>query len=329
MENNIFIDFQQARDFSKKINTTFEFLRQNFKPLIKSLLFIAGPPMLVGSILAGSLYSDYFGFIGRMSRSAGDVNTPVDFLGSPVFWLEIIGAVLFLFLSGVMIISVVYNYLLAYQEQKSPVNDVTIIWDRVRATLPMYISTVFLFWLLLIAAYAVVLVIIIGAAALSPLLAFFAGVAIIIGLIYAIITLSLLFIIRANEQKGFFDALARAFYLIRDKWWSTFGLLFILGLIQSTIASLFLVPWYINFIISMMHSLDGSPIPETSVVSELINSLFMTFYFLTSFILYALPLIALAFQYFNLVERKEAKGLMARIETFGQATDTTRKDEGY
>lgn len=329
MENNEFIEFQQARDFSKKINTTFAFLRQNFKPLSKSLLFIAGPPMLVGSILAGSLYSDYFGFIGRMSRSAGEVNTPVDFLGSPVLWLEIIGAVLFLFLSGVMIISVVYNYLLAYQEQKSPVNDVTSIWDRVRATLPMYISTVFLFWLLLVAAYALVILVIIGAAALSPLLAFFAGVAIFIGFIYAIITLSLLFIIRANEQKGFFDAFARAFYLIRDKWWSTFGLLFILGLIQSTIASLFLVPWYINFVISMMHSLEGSPIPEPSTMSELINSLFMTFYFLVSFILYALPLIALAFQYFNLVELKEAKGLMTRIETFGQVTDTTRKDEEY
>jgi len=329
MENNSFIEFQQARDFSKKINTTFEFLKLNFKPLLKSLLFIAGPPMLVGSILAGSLYSDYFGFIGRMSRSAGNTDSAVDFLGSATLWLEIIGAVLFLFLSGVMIISVVYNYMLEYEARKTPVPDTTIIWDRVRASLPMYISTVLLFWVLLVAAYALVILIIVGTAVLSPLLAFFVGVAVVVGFIYVMITLSLLFIIRAYENKGFFDAFARSFQLIRDKWWSTFGLLFILGLIQSTIASIFLVPWYINFIVSMMHSLEGGPIQETSFFSEIINTLFMTFYFLASFILYALPLIALAFQYFNLVELKEAKGLMARIETLGQSTDTKPEDEHY
>ena len=100
-------------------------------------------------------------------------------------------------------------------------------------------------------------------------------------------------------------------------------------MVQSTIASLFLVPWYINFFVSMMHTIEGNPFQEPSVFSEFVNNIFMTFYFIVSFLLYALPLIALAFQYLNLVELKEATGLLSKIETLGQAQDTEKKNEEY
>lgn len=329
MENFTPIEFQQARDFSKKINTTFEFLKQNFKPLFKSMLFIAGPPMLVGSVLAGSLYSDYFGFIGKLGQSQDPTDAATNFFGSPLLWIEVVIAVLFVFISAVMIISVVYNYMLEYEEKKSNTIDVNDIWERVRNTLPTYIGTVLGYWVLVIAAYILVVLMIIGTAAISPGLAFLVGFVVVIGLIYAAIALSLFFFIRAYENLGFFESISRSFFLIRDKWWSTFGLLFILGLVQSTIASLFLIPSYINFFVSMMHTIDGNPFQEPSLFSETINTIFMTLYFIVSFLLYALPLVALAFQYLNLVEMKEAKGLLSKIETLGQAPEAPKTDEQY
>ena len=228
-----------------------------------------------------------------------------------------------------MIVSVVYNYMLEYDAVKSTAIDIQKIWDRVRDTLPMYISTMLLYWIILIAGYALAVVLIIGAAAASPFLAFFIAVGVFIGLFYFIIAISILFFVRAYEKIGFFVALSRCFFLIRDKWWSTFGLIFILSLVQSTISSLFLIPWYINFFISMMHTIDGDPFQEPSFLSELVNNLFMTLYFIVSFLLYALPLIALAFQYLNLVELKEAKGLLSKIETIGQPRTEETKDEQY
>ena len=324
-----FIEFQQARDFSKKINVTFEFLKQNFKPLFKSILFIAGPPMLIGSVLAGGLYTDYFSFIGKIGQNQGNPNSFLEALQSPMLWLEIAMALLFMFASGVMIISVVYNYMLEYEVRKSNHIEVNYIWNRVRETLPMYMGTMLLYWIMFIGAYILVILIILGSAAVSPFLAFVLGVLVFIGLIYFMITVSLLFFIRAYEKIGFFEAVNRSFYLIRNKWWSTFGLLFILSMVQSTIASLFLIPWYINFFISMMHSVEENPFQEPSFFSEIINNLFMTLYFIVSFLMYALPLIALAFQYLNLVELKEAKGLLSKIETIGQSRDSEPKNEEY
>jgi len=47
-------------------------------------------------------------------------------------------------------------------------------------------------------------------------------------------------------------------------------------------------------------------------------------------ILYSLPNVGIAFQYFNLVELKEARGLMSEIETLGEQTpEANRPEESY
>jgi hypothetical protein len=54
-----------------------------------------------------------------------------------------------------------------------------------------------------------------------------------------------------------------------------------------------------------------------------------TLYYLAQMILGALPNIGIAFQYFNLVEMKEAKGLLGKINTLGQSQPPSTSDEQY
>lgn len=51
MENFVPIKYHQLRDFSEKINVTFLFIKQNFKSLAKALIYIAGPPALMVSLV--------------------------------------------------------------------------------------------------------------------------------------------------------------------------------------------------------------------------------------------------------------------------------------
>ncbi|MEJ0057379.1 MAG: hypothetical protein WDN75_18015 [Bacteroidota bacterium] len=60
MENFRFIEFQLTRDFSEKLSATLSFVMQNFKALFRALLYIAGPPVLVASMLIGSFIGDFF-----------------------------------------------------------------------------------------------------------------------------------------------------------------------------------------------------------------------------------------------------------------------------
>lgn len=308
------IEFHQARDFSKKLNATFEFIQQNFKSLGKSLLYIAGPVVLIGSLLTGKLYSEYLSSIMSFGSNPSVIS---DFIRSTTTWIQGAAAVLLIFSSGIVIVSVVYNYMLEYDACKSNRIEVDAVWTRVRKTLPEYAVTFFLFFVLLLASYALAIMLIAGLGVLSIGLGIFAAFVVVILLIYLIMPFSLLFPVRAFEKVGFIEAVQRGFMLIQGKWWSTFGLLFVAGLVQSMLASVFFIPWYINSFITMLHSIDAEALPEPSLISQLINNVFIVLYFLASFMLYAIPLVALAFQYFNLVELKESRGLMNRIQQMG------------
>lgn len=312
MENNPTIVFQQARDFSQKLNATFEFIRQNFKPLAKSLLYIAGPVILLGSLLAGSLYSGYFNSITGMKNNP---NSAFEFITSTNTWVQAGAAVIFTFISGIIIISVVYNYMHEYNERKTNHIEVDAIWKRVRQSLPHYASTFVLFVLLVLAVYALMGVVFGGVFSFSVGLGILLIFVLLMLLVYIIVPLSLIFAVRAFEDISFFDAVGRCFKLANGKWWSTFALLFICGLVQSMLASVFFIPWYINVILNTIHSINNQAAAAPSFISTLINNLFLVLYFLATFLLYAIPLIALAFQYFNLVELKESRGLMNRIQS--------------
>jgi hypothetical protein len=311
MQNFTPIEFQQARDFSKKLNATFEFLQQNFKSLGKSLLYIAGPVVLIGSLLAGSLYT---GYLNSILSYGSDPAGLFDFINSTTTWIQGAAAVLFVFISGIFVVSVVYHYMLEYDARKSNRIEVDAVWTRVRQTLPAYFVTFFLFFVLLLSVYALAFLFIAGLGTLSIGLAILAAFVVVVLLIYLVVPLSLIFVVRAFEKVGFIGAVQRCFMLIQGKWWSTFGLLVIVALVQSMMASVFFIPWYVNSIITMLHTIEGQTIQEPSTISQLINNVFIVLYFMASFLLYSLPLIALAFQYFNLVELKEARGLMNRIE---------------
>ncbi|MDX1628482.1 MAG: hypothetical protein R3345_07270, partial [Fulvivirga sp.] len=122
---------------------------------------------------------------------------------------------------------------------------------------------------------------------------------------------------------------SRCFYLIKGKWWSTFALIFVCSIIQSVVSSVFFIPWYANLIIEMLHNVDQQVFQEPSTLFQIINGITLMLYFICSNLMYSIPLIAIAFQYFNLVERKEARGLMSKIETFGTDQSPDEDDEEH
>ncbi|GIV36601.1 MAG: hypothetical protein KatS3mg032_0980 [Cyclobacteriaceae bacterium] len=312
MENFTPIVFQQARDFSQKLNITFEFIRQNFWPLVKSLLFIAGPVILIGSLLTGSLYAGYLNSITAMRTNP---NSFFEFIASVNTWAQGGAAVIFIFISGAAVVSVVYSYMNEYNERRNNQIETDAVWKRVRACFGQMLLSFFLFFLMFIAGYALIVTAVIGVMRLSALLGILLGIAAFIFVIYSIIPLSMVFAVQAFEKAGFAKAAGRCFVLAKGKWWSTFGLIFITSMVQSMMASVFFIPWYANFIVTSLHSLEGPAIQNPSLISQLINNVFIVLYFVASFVLYAIPLIAIAFQYFNLMELKEARGLMSRIES--------------
>lgn len=326
MQDFQLIEYHHTRDFSRKMNATFEFIKQNWKSLGKASIVIAGPPVLIASLLMGSFYGEIFniGNIGSNPDAALGIFT------SAQFWVQLVLAMILFMLASVMSIATINNYILLYEELKTNDIPTSLVWERVRATFTMYLGTTFLFSVTIMAAGFVVAIVLGAMSAISSALLIFGIWAAVIGMFYVLFGASLTFIIRAYENTGFFPALMRSFNLVKGKWWSTFGLIMVLYFIMALISYIPVIPVYIVMGVTVFHNVSSDPNANPMEGMGSIMTILTTLYYTVQMILSAFPNIGIAFQYFNLVERKEARGLMASIDSFGEpAPPPSPTDETY
>jgi len=324
MSSHDIIDFNQTRNFSAKMNATYGFIRQNFKGLTKSLLIIAGPPVLI----SGIFFIDIF---QRMMAASTGAEAPgafstIDDLQSASFVLQFFGILLFMLVGGVSTVSTCFAYVYLYYEKKSTAIDVRDVWQRVRKTFWMNFLGMIGFSFFLILALIILLIplaiLMYLFATISPFLIIVVYLGYYLLAFFLMINFSMIFVIQNFELIGFFKSIDKIFSLNSGKWWSTFGIGAVNVYVQYVFSFLLFMPGYIILIIQSTHTLD-TPFSEPNFFTQLIMSVSFVLYFLASILLATLPLIGLVFQYFNLVESKLARGLMARIETLGQADTIT------
>jgi Uncharacterized protein conserved in bacteria len=325
METVEVITLQRARDFGRRINATFEFIKQNFKGLSKSILVIAGPSVLLSSALMASMANDMFGVF---PAAVGNPQVLQTYFMSVSFWLQGVLIMCLFFLSSCVTIATFNEYIILYDEKKTNQIEVRDVWDRVRSSFWMYAGSMVLFFLVFLAAYIVVIMISVIFAMISKVFIFLGILGVYAGIIYFVISSSMTFFIRAYEKKGFFDALSRSFKLIRGEWWSTFGFAFVIYFIMSSLAGLIVIPFYVIFFIQMFHAVEAGQNEFTSGMQWSLI-IFFTIYYLVSIVMNMLPTVAIAFQYFNLVEIKEARGLISQFDTIGQKPSTQFDEEQY
>jgi len=148
----------------------------------------------------------------------------------------------------------------------------------------------------------------------------FASLLLLIPGIYLAIALTFVQVIVIVEDRPVFESISRSISLIKGKWWSTFGLLAVMSIIVGLMQLVFTIPTYINLFFKTLHK-ELFAFDTGTIVSNIIGTIGIT-------LLYSLFFIAIAFQYFNMVERHESKGLMNEIDMAGQQSETILKNEG-
>jgi hypothetical protein len=284
------IELRKVRDFNAKISETFDFTRRNFRPMAKNLVFISGPFVLLQGLFYGLYSKDTF---ARESATT-------------VLW---VGLLFFFYLVSVVVTLIVVYELVRLYELKKDLSSVEVA-DLWKIVVKKFFS-------------------VLGAVLIAGIMISLGTLLFIIPGIYVAVVLSLLIPIMLIEEKGFGEAFNRCFSLITDKWWSTFGLIFVTSIIVAVMAILYAVPLYTFVMIMALQkaSSAGFEAPVWEQAGLVVGSMI---YSLAANLFQSITLIAVAFQFFNLVERKEAQGLMERIESFGQAeSESAHPDETY
>jgi|WetSurSiteA1Bulk_404760.scaffolds.fasta_scaffold04308_6 hypothetical protein len=267
------IEFRKVRDFGGLLNVTFDYLKKNFKVLFKSNLLISAPAILLAGVFMGIYQSSMFNFTDSPDLAL---------IGIPF----LIG-LLFTILAYTIVTIVTYSHLMVYKQSEDGIFDIEDVWQMVKKN----------FFLILFTGIGYSF-----AAGLGFVLLIIPG-------IYLSIALSLIFIVRLEEELSFFDAVSRCTKLIKDNWWFTFGLIIVVGIVQGFLGFILVLPNYmVTFFVAFtgVDSDSGGFNRILYIISSIISSL--------SVLLYSISTIAIAFHYYNLVERKEAPGLLQQIE---------------
>ncbi len=289
------LEFRKKREIGEIINGTFAFLRQNWKPLGKSVFIYAAPFAFLGGAFGG-LGQSSIPLLGK-----GDENAIVEELPYILGNFSLLGV--FLLASSVMMSGVVYQYIKLYIEKNGRQSSTQEIWEAMRPNLAGYFGYMFVAYLCIIIGF----------------------IFCIIPGIYLAIPLTMILAVKTFDNLSLSQSFNRCFYLVNNYWWKTFLVLFVVNLIVGIaggIASLptSIISTTIN-LTSLQQGEDAGYIAKILLVSSSVLS-----YGISS-LLGVVTITATSLQYFNLAEIKEGVGSMQKLEQLGRANEPANEDD--
>lgn len=308
------IEFRDTRNFSQTIAVATAFIRQNITILAKSLFTLAIPVTLFGligySLCYLSAIGSIFGPDGVLSPETvanGDALENIQYIFYSYLFLP------FMLVGYAAATATIYEYMRLYVQGSNTWEELSpqVVVKQVFKKIWFYIGTFLLLYVVLLLAivpFFIAILLAFATAALSPILGVIFSMLLMCVFVYFIVASSFVLIIRVVEDLPFFSALSRSFELIKGHWWQTFGLLVISTMISYSITAL---PAMLSG--GILGALAFFSVEKVTLIGTALQAV----YGLIGIFANSVLLIVLAFQYFNLVEQKEAVGLRYRINDIG------------
>jgi hypothetical protein len=229
----------------------------------------------------------------------------------------VLGAIIGL-LASIMMIGVVNNYVFLYMERGPDGFEFEDVWEATRGSIGKIFLTALGIGLIGLLLYGLWIVLILMTGLFGALI----GMVLMFAVVYFAIALTPLFTVRLYEDAGLGEAISRCMELVKGNWWLTFGVLAVVYMVTSFIAFILAVPAYVVMFISAFNAADGSGDMGDMGGYGIIVTVFMTLYMIASYLLSSMPLLAGVLHYFNLVEKSEGVGMMAKIDAIGKEEET-------
>lgn len=283
-----YIRFKKQRDLGEILSDTFKFLRENFKPLFKLIFKIAGPAFLV-LLFALSYYSWLsLDTVGNSFLGIAE--------GMDVGMLLISGFIMLSSLLAfyVLLYGTVLHYINSYINHQGNVVEHEVYQGAKQD-----------FGSLL------------GLLLLSGIILMFGFLLCVIPGIYLWVPVSIVPAVMIFRQNSVSDAIHDVFTLIKDNWWMTFFTLLVMGILIYIIGLIFQFPLFIYYFIKAFTSAQEGSLADPASLFDWVYVVFNVLSNLVQYLLSSILIIAAAFIYFDLNEKKNFTGTYETISNLG------------
>ena len=284
---NEFIQFKKSRDLGKIITDIFKFLRYNYKVLFGLILRIAGPALVI-LVLAYVFYLE-------SSMSAFDPYASSSDFGDGLVPLFV--SLIILLIAGGLYFALLYGTVLC--AIKSYVNNNGVI-DQKEVSQGVRSN----FWGL------------VGLSLLNGLMVAAGFLVCILPGIYLGVVIITTYMILVFEKRSVSDSISYSFELIKGQWWTTFATLIVIYVIYYIVSMIFQVPQYIYFFtkeFTMNETYTGGGVEAFDWIDMTLSSIGLV----AQYLLQTFMVIASAFIYFDLNEKKNFTGTIETIDSLG------------
>ncbi len=285
---------RRTRDFGQTISDTIQFLKGHWKNLLILYFIFVVPFLLVGTLLGASSFSAFFGQIGSGITNLDDPFTII----TPQFII----AILLYFTAAISYLTVINLYLKGFEESGGNSPSISEVGTKFMGKFLSNIGYMFVVFIGIVLLAFMAVIPVVG-------ILFFT-----FGSWYILICLSLLFPLNTIEDNPFLHSFNRMFYLIRNRWWYTFGLVIILMVIYYFFAAV------IGLVVNLVFGLGAINFLDTKAGMSMMTKKYFLVSGLSSIvtqIFFLIIHIGIGIHYFSLREEKDGSGLEDRLDQLG------------
>ncbi|MDR1330486.1 MAG: hypothetical protein LBK07_00090 [Tannerella sp.] len=297
------IKYYRIRTFGERLNVSFDYLRETWKPMLKFSLYLILPICLIQAFAINAVMRS--ALIFGVAESGRSLATFAATYG--VYFLCLL-------FGSALLSALVYALMQAYEQRETRLTDIR--WADFK---PLLIRNFKKALGLSLLAFGVVLVygLLAGVmAALAPWSLFFTILLLLVATIVLIVPFTIMLPLYIFEDIPLTHAVRRAFSFGFEAWGGTFLVIFIFGLLANIISSVTMMPWYIVTLVGSILGISGAGGIESQLWYMF---LIYVLGIIQSYGLYVSSIITAvgyAFQYFHLREKREGVSVQDSILNF-------------
>jgi hypothetical protein len=238
------IQIFMRRSFGERFNVTFNFIRENWRPLLKYVTYALLPLCLIQAMSLNAVMD--FSMRNSMTGKTPQNSELLALMGKYSLYMTV-------FVIGtVLLYSLVFSLFQLYGTRENRLQGVT--WKEMT---PLFLKNMKRMWasiltmVLLVLLYSVVMGVLILATPFSLIITIPAFIALMV-------PLALFFPTNCMEDIGVFTALKKSYRLGFRTWGSLFGFCFVMGLLANILQGITSIPWYVMYVIKTVFSMKGS-----------------------------------------------------------------------
>ena len=303
------IRFYRERTFGEKLNITFDYLRENWRPLLRFSLYLILPLCLIQSF-----------FLNRfMVNTLTDLSSEGDFTSDifPILLSQIVG-IFCCYMAGYILLSaLIYGLMQTYERRDGGLRGIT--FTEFSGTLPRMAGRS-----LFILLFGLFIGILLGVAVAAPAFMISSWT-----LLVSLPLLCLVLLLIASPMwllpplyllgnRPFFPALGQSFRWGLRAWFEVFGLMIVFGLIGGIVNMITYLPWYFFALFGQLYNLTSNALAQDSLWYQLTSYILGIIQSYGYYISQVIALTGIAFEYFHLREKHEGITAHADIASFSQ-----------